>query len=217
MVALKVFTAKNVKEDSATLARLHHEASIAGLLRHPHVIKVYEIGAVQETFYLAMQYCSGGSLADVLLERRFRPCWAAAASIARQIGAALHHVHGRGIVHADVQPGNILFNERGRALLSDFGLSALLGARIQSGTPGYAAPEQLAGEPVDHRADVYGLAAVIVSTLTGVFMSAGRPLNESRLLIDAPLRARRALTRALAPAPARRMPSVRDLLAELEA
>lgn len=214
IVALKVFYC-GLPQDGFTAAVFRREAWLTGLLRHPHIVEVYESGQVDDYAYIAMQYCPRGSLADALRSRRVALSWPLAVSVVQQIGAALHYAHNQSIIHADVKPSNILFDEDGHALLSDFSIAQLTRTPAFGGTPGYAAPEQAAGYPVDHRTDVYGLAAVVVAMLAGEDALLGFNAWSIPLPPGVPARIREILACAMARDPSRRLPSIMDLVARL--
>jgi len=177
-VALK-FLPGAWNHDPEAKARLIGEARAASALDHPNTCPVYDIGSTEEgRFYIAMAYCAGGSLAARLANGPL-PI-GQAVQVAAQVAAALDRAHEAGIVHRDIKPANIAFTERGDARVLDFGI-ALLGTgewavpSSAAGTPAYMAPEQVRGEAVDRRTDVWALGAVLFETLTGT-----RPFSGSR-------------------------------------
>lgn len=174
-VALKVI-APELAEEPGFRARFQREARLAASIDHPNVIPVYEAGAQGSALYLTMRFVDGTDL-NALIRRGGRLDPAHAAHVVSQVGAALDAAHARGLVHRDVKPQNVLLcGPRGRehAYLTDFGLvkrSASVGSLTRTGgwvgTIDYIAPEQLRGEPVDGRADVYSLGCVLFEALTG--------------------------------------------------
>ncbi len=174
-VALKVIT-EGVADDERFRARFVRESRIAASLEHPHVLPIYEAGEDERRMFIAMQFVASGDLGRFVAVRgRLDPPLAAALVV--QVAEALDAAHGRGLVHRDVKPGNVLVAERaGRwhAYLSDFGLSVREGSRTgltatgtPVGTPDYIAPEQIQGRDVDARADVYALGCLLFKALTG--------------------------------------------------
>jgi eukaryotic-like serine/threonine-protein kinase len=168
-VAVKLF-----RGDAA--AQLHrHEAEMRTLARldHPSLVGVFDAGTDEATDqpYLVMQLVEGPTLADELrdgslpLER--------AAGYGAALADALDYVHGRGFVHRDVKPANVLISEDGRVHLTDFGIARLVDSAHETrtgdvlGTPAYFAPEQVAGEPVGSAADVYALGIMLIECVTG--------------------------------------------------
>jgi serine/threonine protein kinase len=210
-VALKTVRPGLIGQD-AVLGLLRRDAWFAGRLRHSHIVLVYETGEANGCPYVVMQYCPGGSLADRLRMRTAGLAWPHAFSVVQQVGSALRYAHARGVVHGDVKPGNVLFDEDGRALLSDFGIAQLVGRTALGGTPGFAAPEQVRGYVVDSRADVYALAAVLVAMLAGRQRPLTPDARVTTLSLNAPSGIESVLSEAMAPDPARRVASVRDFL-----
>jgi serine/threonine-protein kinase len=164
--------ALELADDPAFRARFAREAEAVGRLDHPSIVTLYEAGEEAGRAYLAMRLVEGPTLhAAIQLEGSLEP--ARAASVVRQVAAALDHAHGRGMVHRDVKPANVLLDAEGRAFLSDFGLAKLReGARLTRtgmwvGTVEYIAPEQIMAGAVGPPADVYALGAVTYEALTG--------------------------------------------------
>lgn len=170
-VALKVVSAA-LAADAAFMERFAREGVSAASLDHPHVIPVYEAGRAGDVAFLAMKFVDGPSLDD-LVRRGGGVAPGRGLAILRQVADALDYAHGRGIVHRDVKPANILIGPGDHAYLSDFGLArAMDGARLTSagvwmGTLEYVAPEQIRGGEVTAASDRYALAVVAYETLTG--------------------------------------------------
>ncbi len=142
------------------------EAKAAVRLSHPHIVPVYELGEVDGTYFLAMEFVEGASVAELLHGGPLDP--AAAAHLGAQLADALDYAHGQGLVHRDVTPRNVLVDRAGHARLLDFGVAAPADAETPVfGTPGYMAPEQARGEVVDGRADVFALGALLYEALEG--------------------------------------------------
>ncbi len=207
------------------------ELQLAGALRHPHIAAVYDAGIWQGQLYMVQELVDGQDLGRFLaahgpLSVEF------VLSLAQQLVDALAYAHEQGIVHRDVKPGNLLIDRDHRVVVVDFGLATSAGPQpagrsTASGTPGYAAPEQVRGTG-DARADQFSLAAVLYLLFTGVAPFVGRNMAETlrRTLLqppDPPSRWRpelpqgvdRALMRALSKDPADRYPTIRALGAEL--
>lgn len=173
MVALKVMS-RSLANDRVSRERFMNEWRIAAALHHPNILPVHDAGEVDGHLYLAMELVGGGDLGGLILrEGALSP--PRALRILEQAAAALDAAHAAELVHRDVKPGNILL-EADRAYLTDFGLSKLLGSgsggeRLTApgrmvGTAEYLSPEQIRGEEVTPRTDVYALGCVIFETLT---------------------------------------------------
>ena len=230
-VALKVI-APGLMEDAAMRRRFLVEVRTAASLDHPNVIPLLYAGESDGVAYLAMRYVAGDDLRTLV--RREGPLEPGrAARIVAQIGAALDAAHAAGLVHRDVKPANVLLGPGDHVYLTDFGLTKQarsLGTAHTTrtghwvGTLDYVAPEQIRGERIDARADVYALGCVLFFALCGV-VPFPREGDEARLwahLHEAPPRPSAVVTnvprgfdaviaRALAKAPDDRFPSAGDL------
>ncbi|MBX3064771.1 MAG: serine/threonine protein kinase [Anaerolineae bacterium] len=172
-VALKVI-APDFRTDKEYAQRLESEARSIARLDHPHIVQIYRFGEVGDLYYMAMQYIDGADLDKVVSDYRANGEVLGLndiARITRDIGSALDYAHGKGVVHRDVKPGNIMLDKNGRAWLTDFGL-ALLGDSGASGTvfgsPLYISPEQArSGANVVPQSDLYSLGIVLFYMLTG--------------------------------------------------
>jgi len=184
-VAVKVLHAA-LADDAGFLRRFGAEAQLAASLHHPNVVAVYDWGEDAVPWgtpqtpgpFMVLELLEGGSLRG-LLDRGDRLSPSQAAAVGRQIAAGLDYAHARGLVHRDVKPANLLFDEHGTARVADFGLARALAeaswtepAGAVLGTARYAAPEQVRGA-VDARSDVYSLALVLVEAVTGAVPFAG--------------------------------------------
>ncbi len=159
--------------DANFLRRFRAEAQAAAALTHPHVLSVFDWGEDDAAPFLVLEYLGGGSLRDLLDSGR-RLTVAQAVAVGVQGAQGLAYAHGRGFVHRDVKPANLLFDEEGRLSIADFGLARALSeaawtepAGATVGTARYAAPEQAKGQAVGGRADVYSLALVLYEAVTG--------------------------------------------------
>jgi hypothetical protein len=229
-VALKLI-APSLAEDPEFRDRFVRESRAAASIDHPNVIPIYYTGEHDGLLFIAMRYVEGSDLRTLVRAGgRLEP--ERAARIVAQVGAALDAAHARGLVHRDVKPANVLLGGEDHAYLTDFGLTKRLtsaGAASTRpggwvGTLGYVAPEQIRGERVDARADVYALGCVLFHALTG-----GPPYQRERdeatlwaHLNDPPPSASSVvpgvpdafedvLRRAMAKDPADRFPSAGDL------
>ena len=168
-VALKFLPDAWSKNPDA-IARFRNEVRVARQVSHPNVCRVYDLGEVEGLWFLSMEYVDGEDLGS-LLRRIGRLPADKALEIARKLCAGLAAAHDKGILHRDLKPANIMLDRRGQVLLTDFGLAGLAGeisaSDITSGTPAYMAPEQLAGEEVTVRSDIYSLGLVLYEIFSG--------------------------------------------------
>lgn len=181
-VALKVIRAGGAA-DADEVRRFLREAVTAAKLRHPNIVTVYELDVVDGIYYYTMEYIEGQDLgrliaAGPLPVRR-------AVILALKVARALDHAHGKGVVHRDLKPGNIILDGAGEPMVTDFGLALDLESRpgpsaYAAGTPWYMAPEQVAdsGAPVGPACDVYALGVVLFEMLAGQVPFAGARAEE---------------------------------------
>jgi serine/threonine-protein kinase len=170
--AIKII-APDLAESEGFRERFTREARIAAALQHPNIVTVYDAGEVEGILYLAMQYIEGNDLSAVLRkDGRLRPY--RAIDVCRQVASALDAAHAMGLIHRDVKPANVLIEGR-TAFLTDFGLTKrmdgthteLTRAGDVVGTIHYVAPEQIEGDQVSARSDVYSLGCLLYHCLTG--------------------------------------------------
>lgn len=194
-VALKMMSYRLIY-DADALSRFRDEADILRDLQHEHIAKLHRLFQAFNTYFLVMEFCEGTDLARLLDEHGPRPETQVRA-ILGQLAHALQYVHERGFVHRDLKPGNVMLTAGGTIKLTDFGIAVpeLLvndarGERHRViGTPEFMAPEQLAGGPIDRRADVYALACIAYELLTGRPLFATRDIVElAQLKLDMPAR-----------------------------
>ena len=165
-------------QDPEVVERFRREAQLAAKLNHPNIVNIYEIGGRSGLIWYTMELIDGPSLAQ-LVEREGPLPLAKVLRLLRAALSALAHAHGSGLVHRDIKPENMLIARDGSLQITDFGLALALrgkfgGATSQSGTPQFASPEQLLGERVDQRSDLYSLAAVAYYALLGAPPFPGR-------------------------------------------
>ena len=171
-VALKVLK-PTLAADEGVRERFLREPRLAAAIRHPNIVPILDAGEADGRPYIAMEYIKGTTLRAMLDERgRLEP--EDAIAVLRDVAAALDAAHARGLVHRDVKPANVLIDESGQVILSDFGVAKDLASNQATtaggsffGTPDYAPPEQFEGGEVDARSDVYSLGCVTVECLTG--------------------------------------------------
>src|SRR5260370_29193714 len=168
-VALK-FLPEAAASNQRLLERFHGEVRVARAVSHPNVRRVYDIGEVEGMPFISMEYVDGEDLSSLLL-RIGRLPGDKAVETARKLCAGLAAAHDRGVIHRDLKPQNIMMNRRGEVVIMDFGLAAiadqLSGAEVRNGTPAYMAPEQLRGEAVTAKSDIYALGLVLYEIFTG--------------------------------------------------
>jgi len=209
-VALKVLPSGALSDDTAR-RHFRKEAMALAKLNHPNIATIYEFGSQDGTDFLVMEYVPGKTLADRLAGGRLPEKEIIA--LGMQIAAALEEAHERGIVHRDLKPANIAISAMGQAKILDFGLAKLLrpvddgttdvltDSQAAAGTLPYMPPEQLRGESVDARADVYTIGAVLYEMATG-----HRAFQER--LIDAILHLPPVTPRALNPRVSRELETI---------
>jgi serine/threonine protein kinase len=188
LVAIKVLPPERVTNESTRL-RFLREARTAAQLFHPNIVPIYRVGEVADIPYFVMAYVEGETLGERL--RRQGPMRATAVStILRDVGLALGYAHSRGVVHRDIKPDNILLErDGGRALVSDFGIASRVDDDLKdvfvAGTAAFMSPEQLSGQTVDGRADLYALGVVAHLALSGE-LPAERMSQSQHSLAQAP-------------------------------
>ncbi|EDM75130.1 serine/threonine kinase family protein [Plesiocystis pacifica SIR-1] len=221
--------------DARSEQRMLVEAQALAKLSHPNVIPVYDAGHSEGRVWIAMEFIPGLTLRQWVAEHDPKP--AAILDAWLEVGRGLAAVHRAGLVHRDLKPDNAMLGEDGRARLIDFGLVRKLSAQAPierdaatldasassaqtesvsrregfAGTPAYAPPEQLAGEPVDARADQYAYCVSVWECLAGARPRHTSAEQQRRI----PKRVRRALERGLAPDPRERFPEMEALLLAL--
>ena len=181
-VAIKVL-AEQFAEQPTFVSRFEREARTAALLSgHPHVITIYDVGEEAGRPFIVMEYLAGGTLAERMAGSR--PSRQHVLEWLRQAAAALDYAHEKGVVHRDVKPRNLLFDDRGRLVVADFGIAraafeeALTVSGELLGTAAYISPEQALGEPATPASDRYALAVVAFEALTGGLPFGGGTLVE---------------------------------------
>jgi tRNA A-37 threonylcarbamoyl transferase component Bud32 len=170
IVAVKILTPSSAA-DAQVVLRFQREARLLLKLRHPHIVPVEDFRVEDGNVYLVMPYYPAGSLAERLARGPLSP--PEGGRIIGQVCAALDFAHRQGVVHRDVKPSNILLDEQGNALLTDFGLAHVTDASVSLtgsavlGTPSYLSPEQVQATEVDARSDQYSLGVVLYQMTTG--------------------------------------------------
>ncbi len=170
-VALKLIKPE-IASDKKTIERFSHELKIARKLRHKNICGMYDLGEARGTHYITMEYVPGEDLKSSIKRFGQLPVGKSIA-IARQILEGLAEAHRLGVIHRDLKPSNIMVDKDGNARIMDFGIARSLkskgitGAGMIVGTPEYMSPEQVEGEEVDQRSDIYSLGVVLYEMVTG--------------------------------------------------
>lgn len=171
-VALKIIRPE-LLGDPAFLEQLKREIKLARRISHRHVLRTHDFGESGGVPFVTMEYLKGTTLRQLLDDRKRLPL-SLVLRIGRQAAEGLQAAHAEGVVHRDIKPSNIMFDAQGEVKLMDFGLAAPVSGRGTDaegqifGTPGYMAPEQILGDQVDPRTDLYALGVVMYELATGV-------------------------------------------------
>jgi len=227
LVALKTVPLRGQEPEAEQEFRLRflNEAQAAGRLHHPGIVSVFDVGEDPESHdpYIVMEYVPGEALNRVLAREK-KMILATALRFACEIAEALDYAHGQGVIHRDIKPGNILITRDGHPKIADFGIAKLNLANLTLpgkvlGTPAYMAPEQLSGESVDGRSDLFSLGVILYAMVTGkspfqgdnantvTFKVANRePVPPSALDLNLPPELDKVIARAMAKDPAKRYP-----------
>ncbi len=245
VVALKVLDAAEVDQDAAYRARLYREARLAARVEHERIARVYDVGSHDGHAFVAMEYIQGGTLRKWMADRKVSI--PQIVDIAIQIAEGLAELHRNGVVHRDLKPENVMLTAQGGVKLLDFGLARYAiapsadtvapgrpvvfdGASVAtaSGTPGYMAPEQCAGKPIDERVDVFSFGVILYELVTGERLFRGKTMGavvqatlawvpdlhgDAWTLVPGQLREQ--IARMLAPDPDDRFKTGADVLAAL--
>jgi serine/threonine-protein kinase len=216
--------------DPDVVERFRREAKVAALIVHPNIANTYDIGGRAGLIWYTMEYVHGRNLGRLVKDEGALPP-ARVVRIMLDALSALEHAHRRNLVHRDLKPENLLIDDATEVVrIADFGLvialqvtDGMLGAASQSGTPDFAAPEQLLGERVDHRTDLYSLTLVGFYALTGHLPFGSGSLDAvlaqravgnlpelARLKEELPERLLEVLARGAAQDPAARYASARE-------
>ncbi len=171
LVAIKVFVPDRFTS-TRLVKRFEKEAKIASRLVHPHIITVYDVGRIEDGYYMAMEYLPESLKDRIRKQGRLDP--QEALKILLQIAAALYYAHLKGFIHRDIKPENIMFRKDNTPVIVDFGIaraiesaSRLTQTGFSPGTPQYMSPEQCRARKLDGRSDIYSLGVVLYEMLTG--------------------------------------------------
>ncbi len=234
-IKLAEFT--DTTERSRLRDRLFREAQSAGILSHPGIVVVYDVGEQDELTYIAMEFVNGQTLEKRMLDEN-PPDAQLVLNVLRQTAAALDYAHKKGIVHRDIKPANIMLDDDGTVKITDFGVAKIATAGGTSmtqagtvlGTPNYMSPEQVHSKPVDGHADQFSLGVVAYELLTGDKPFAGEHLTTVlyKIVSEEPIPPQHinpslgfpvsvVLSRALAKDPAKRYPTCTEFITALDA
>ncbi len=230
-VALKVLPAESVQDESSA-ERFRREAKVIARLEHPNITPIFAYGIDDGVPWMAMRLIPGGSLSGVLKGQRLP--FERSVAILRGVADALDYAHGKGVIHRDIKPQNVLLDDAGHVYLADFGIArltetatVLTAAGLITGTPQYMAPEQAMGRPIDSRADIYALGVMAYEMLIGrVPFAADTPVAVLMKHVNEPIPVPsagevpeplvRPLLKALAKGPDDRWPLAGDFVRALE-
>ena len=224
------------EEEREYRERFVREAEAAGRLSHPGIVTVFDVGEEPETRapYIVMEFVGGQSLDKLLARDDHKLPLETAYQLSHELAEALDCAHGQGVVHRDLKPANILITEDGHAKIADFGIAKLnlsnhtLAGRVL-GTPAFMSPEQLNGDSVDGRSDLFSLGVILYTILTGYRPFQGNsaltvcfkvvnrePVPATVLNTDLPPALDYLIGRAMAKDPARRYQSAREMALDIQ-
>jgi eukaryotic-like serine/threonine-protein kinase len=232
-IAMKLLH-RRFAQDGEFVERFRREASSAAGLQHPNVVGVYDRGEFDDTYYIAMEYCEGRSLKDVV--RAESPLDVRRAiAITRQVLLAARFAHRRNVIHRDLKPHNVILDAEDGVKVTDFGIaragaSDITQAGAIMGTAQYFSPEQAQGRPVTEASDLYSIGVVLFELLTGkapfdgetpvaiALMHVNQPAPSPRDLVPTiPSELNTVVLKALAKDPAERYPDAESFMRDLDA
>ncbi|MGA2570980.1 MAG: serine/threonine-protein kinase [Terracidiphilus sp.] len=241
IVAIKTIhsTALEGAQSEEYRARFKREARASGVLAHPGIVPVFDVGEHEGAPFLVMEYVDGRTLNDVI-KKGERYTLDRACEIGQQIAEALGYAHRQGVIHRDIKPANILMTSREvygseRPRITDFGIAKLMASELTTtgqmlGTPSFMPPEQFTGAPIDGRADLFSLGVILYALATGEQPFPGEtmtavsykvvhtePIPPSRLNPAIPARMEAVILKALAKSPADRYQTGEELAQDLAA
>jgi serine/threonine-protein kinase len=234
-VAIKTLKADALAADPALLQRFKDEIRLARKITHRNVVRTHDLGEVEGMYYITMEFCEGTSLKHLIQSRGHLPV-NVTLTVGKQLCRALEVAHEQGVIHRDIKPQNLIMEPSGTLKVMDFGIARLASrtdgmtqAGTAIGTPEYMAPEQLLGDKVDFRADLYAAGCVLFECLTGrtpfvaesaITLVAKQleelPPSPATLNGEVPESLAALILRTLSKSPDERPPSAAALLEELD-
>ncbi|HEU5154517.1 MAG TPA: Ig-like domain-containing protein [Gemmatimonadales bacterium] len=234
-VAIKMMAPALMMMGEGMVERFKREARTSASLSHPHIIPIYGVKSQGKTLFFIMKFIAGRSLESIIRDRGAMPLPMVRA-VLQQVGSALGYAHRRGVVHRDVKPANIMIDEEGWAVVTDFGIAKVAESRgltmtgIAVGTPSYMSPEQCAAKDITGKSDQYSLGCVAYEMLTGKqpfeadsamaimfahFHEKPKPIGELRK--DCPVDLAAAVMRMMEKPPDARWPSMEEAIGAIGA
>ena len=171
IVAIKMLLREFARDDEF-INRFKREAKAVASLNHQNIVDIYDIREAGGTWFIITEFVGGGTLRDLLKERKILPV-SEASRIMYDACSALYYTHKKGIIHRDIKPDNVMFTDAREVKVTDFGLARLSDSSFQTrtglsmGTPRYMSPEQASGKTTDHRSDIYSLGIMFFEMVTG--------------------------------------------------
>ncbi|MEW6456290.1 MAG: protein kinase [Acidobacteriota bacterium] len=171
VVALKILKRENL-EDSRSIERFYLEARAAAALNHPNIVTIFDVGKFKENYFISMEYIEGKTMQELLKEKNFIS-FDEFFFVSLNLFHALNYAHNKNVIHRDIKPQNIMVSKENQVKVMDFGLAIILSeykkgeTGMITGTPLYMAPEQIRGEGIDRRVDIYSSGATLFHLITG--------------------------------------------------
>ncbi len=171
VIALKILH-KKLMDNTKAIERFYTEARSAASLNHPNIVTVFDVGQMGDDYFITMEYIEGENFIS-FLERKKYLSIPQFVFVATHLFKALDYAHRKGVIHRDIKPHNIMLTKDKQLKIMDFGLAIILSdyksgeTGVISGTPHYMSPEQIQGEKVDHRTDIYSAGATLYHLITG--------------------------------------------------
>lgn len=190
-VALKILRPK-LSYDPDFIEMFKREVTLARMLSHPNIIKIYDLNRMGNMWFVSMEYLQGEEVKDFII-REGKMSSERVQNIGMQILSGLSHSHSRNLIHSDVKPQNIFIDQKGHATLVDFGIARIMSSHSKDqtvyGTPGYISPEQITGGPATPRSDIYSLGVTLYEMMTARMPFEEESMDlilESQLKLDPP-------------------------------